>query len=36
MAISIYPFRFNTRREHGFRVVSHLNVSILYTDGERP
>jgi len=36
MAISIYPFRLNTRRVHGFRVVSHLNVSILYTDGERP
>jgi hypothetical protein len=36
MAISSYPFRLNTRRVHGFRVVSHLMVSILYTDGERP
>lgn len=36
MAISIYPFRFNTRRVNGFRVVSHLMVSILCTDGERP
>jgi hypothetical protein len=40
MAISIYPFRLNTRRVHGFRVASHLMVSImvsiLYADGERP
>ena len=31
MAISIYPFRPNTRRVHGFLVVSNLMMSILYT-----